>query len=303
MDQFAANDPDVLLEAARMVEPHCAAVDINFGCPQGIAKRGHYGSYLQDDWDLVCELVHKLHTSLTIPVTAKIRIFPDRERTLAYAQRILAAGASILTVHGRTREQRGVNTGVADWGQIRYLRENLPPDTVLFANGNILDAKDFEACLRETGADGVMTADGALCNPIIFADPALPWAERHPRVDHVLEEYIEIFREYGLENDTSALVAVKSHVFKILGKFFAHNTAERNKIGTFRFTGTDGLHDVLHLVRAVIDSAVARGEITPDTDRPLPNVADEDQGVPWWRVQSGRRAPPRENTAWTVEDE
>ena len=45
-----------LLAAARLVEGHCDAVDINFGCPQGIAKKGNYGSFLMDDFPLVFAL-------------------------------------------------------------------------------------------------------------------------------------------------------------------------------------------------------------------------------------------------------
>ena len=58
--QFCANDPEQLLQAAKQVEPYCDAVDINFGCPQDIARRGRYGCYLQDDWDLVFNL-SKVH--------------------------------------------------------------------------------------------------------------------------------------------------------------------------------------------------------------------------------------------------
>jgi tRNA-dihydrouridine synthase 1 len=54
--QFCANDPEQLLTSAKVVEPHCDAVDINLGCPQDIAKKGRYGSFLQDDWDLIYTL-------------------------------------------------------------------------------------------------------------------------------------------------------------------------------------------------------------------------------------------------------
>ena len=207
--QFCANDPDELLAAARFVEPFCDAVDLNLGCPQGIARKGRYGAFLQEDQDLVYRLINKLHKELDIPVTAKIRVLESRERTLAYAKNVLSAGASILTVHGRQRDQKGHNTGLADWSVIRYLRDHLPRETVLFANGNVLCHDDIAKCLEKTGADGVMSAEGNLHDPSIFAgppqdphDPAY-WRGRDGRggyrIDAVFRHYLSIIYRYVLE--------------------------------------------------------------------------------------------------------
>lgn len=210
--QFCANSADELLEAAKYVQPFCDAVDLNLGCPQGIARKGHYGAFLQEDWDLIHKLINKLHINLEVPVTAKMRILETQEKTLEYAKVILSAGASIITVHGRQRDQKGHKTGLADWSVIRHLREKLPPQTVIFANGNILRHEDLQACLNATGADGVMSAEGNLYDPTIFAEqPAIGeegreyWRGRDSkggyRMDAVFRRYMDIIHRYVLEKD------------------------------------------------------------------------------------------------------
>ena len=86
--QFCANDPDILLQAAKFVENDCDAVDINLGCPQGIARKGNYGSFILDQKELICSMVAKLHAELKVPVTCKIRCLPSEERTLELAKAI-----------------------------------------------------------------------------------------------------------------------------------------------------------------------------------------------------------------------
>ncbi|MCJ1233610.1 hypothetical protein MMC14_001568 [Varicellaria rhodocarpa] len=208
--QFCANDPTELLDAARYVQPFCDAIDLNLGCPQGIARKGKYGAFLQEDQDLIYRLINSLHRELDVPVTAKIRILETKEQTLEYAKRVLSAGASILAVHGRHREQKGHKTGLADWTVLRYLRDNLPPDTVLFANGNILRHEDISTCLDKTGADGVMSAEGNLCDPTIFSEsPAVGQEDREYwrgkngkggyRMDAVFRRYLDVLYQYVLE--------------------------------------------------------------------------------------------------------
>lgn len=102
--QFCGNDADIVLNACRYLEDIVDAVDLNFGCPQNIAKRGRYGSFLLNDPKTIVSIVKKLHENLKVPVTCKMRILPSREETIDLAKQIEAAGCSILTVHGRVKE-------------------------------------------------------------------------------------------------------------------------------------------------------------------------------------------------------
>lgn len=79
--------------------------------------------------------MRQLREGLSVPVSCKIRVFASVDHTVAYARMLAAAGAAALTVHGRTREQKGPLTGTASWAHIRAVRRavNVP----VIANGNI----------------------------------------------------------------------------------------------------------------------------------------------------------------------
>lgn len=221
--QFCANDPDILLEAAQRVEPFCDYVDINLGCPQRIARRGNYGAFLMDNLPLVRSLVEKLAQNLKVPVSCKIRIFPDLQDTLKYATMLEEAGCSLLAVHGRTRDQKDQKKIRADWRAIRAVKNavRIP----VLANGNIRHLDDANSCLEATGAEGVLSADGLLENPALFAGyRTAEWATgeegeiiKDGNLDQadLLVEYLQLCEKYPVP-----WRMVRAHVHKMLGEWF-----------------------------------------------------------------------------------
>lgn len=203
--QFCANDPDILLAAAKFVENDCDAVDINLGCPQGIAKKGNYGSFLLEKKDLIVSMVRKLKAELAVPVTCKIRCLPTEDQTLDLALAIQEAGASLLTVHGRCKEHNKHRVGSANYDMIRKIKEALSIPVI--ANGGIGTWEDVERSLELTGCDGVMSSESILEYPALY-DPS-----RTYDMDDLMMEYLDLYEQYPYEADLKCL---RSHMFKFL---------------------------------------------------------------------------------------
>jgi len=150
------------------VEEGADTIDINMGCPVNKITKNGGGSSLLRDPETAEAIVRAVVAAVPVPVTVKTRLgWTDKEITiLDFARRMEAAGAKMITVHGRTRSQ-GYN-GNAKWEWITKVKEILQIPVI--ANGDIFSVESAVQCLEQTGADGVMCSRGTLGYPFLVGE-------------------------------------------------------------------------------------------------------------------------------------
>ena len=189
--QLFGSEPDTLAKAVPLLENDLGgqlrAIDLNMGCPAPKIAGNGDGSALMLDPPLAGRIIEAVVKGAHVPVSVKFRKGWDEAHVNApaFARVCQESGASLITIHGRTREQQ--YSGRADRACMAAVKQAVSIPVI--ANGDMCDAASALDTLRETGCDGVMPGRGALGNPFVFEEiraalegrPYTPPTERERR--------------------------------------------------------------------------------------------------------------------------
>ncbi len=162
--QIFGAEPEIMAEAAAICQEMGATIlDINMGCPQKKVVKTGAGAALMLEPELAAKIVKEVSKQVSIPVSCKIRSGWDSQTLNApsFAKKMEEAGASLITVHARTKKQ--MFSGRAKWEIIKEVKEcvNIP----VIANGDITSCIEAKKCMELTGADGVMVGRASIGRP------------------------------------------------------------------------------------------------------------------------------------------
>lgn len=169
--QLVGPEPDIMRDAAQILLNQVAVtfLDINSACPvKKVVKKGA-GAALLNSPEILGQIIRTLATSVSVPITAKLRIGfnqADEAALIRLAQICEANGAAALFVHGRTRAQG--YSGEVNYAAIRMVKQavRIP----VFGSGNVFTPQLARHMLTETDCDGVLAARGVFGNPWLLRD-------------------------------------------------------------------------------------------------------------------------------------
>jgi tRNA-dihydrouridine synthase len=259
--QLAGNDPTIISRVARnilertnasngsMYDGPVSGIDINCGCPQGIARKGRYGAFLMEESvTTVCDLLSTLRKDLpsNVGVSAKIRIPESKVDLKDRIQRLVDTGADLITVHGRTLKENKTRVRQCDWDAIAYAVEvardhSGVSDFPIIANGGIEFPSDIQRCLSYTKASAVMSSESLLENPGLFQISAEDETVVDP--ENIFLRQIGYCHEYldlcvispplpgSLGKEGGSFNCIRGHLFKILYRYLEEQPDLREMMG------------------------------------------------------------------------
>ena len=231
--QIFGNDPEIMAQAAQLALEisGCDFIDINMGCPMPKIANSGDGCGLMRTPELAGNIVSAVVKAVDVPVTVKCRLGWDKGsiNVLEFTQRMEDNGASMLTVHGRTRSM--LYTGVADWDTIAKVKQQRSIPVI--ANGDIISGEAAVKCTKWTKADGVMIGRATFGNPWIFSEVKSSLAgETAPvrpplakRVDVAVRQFELAFEDKG--EHIACLEARKHFAWYLRGVAYANYYKEQ----------------------------------------------------------------------------
>ncbi|WP_434525376.1 tRNA dihydrouridine(16) synthase DusC [Photorhabdus asymbiotica] len=195
--QLLGQYPQWLAEnAARAVELGSYGVDLNCGCPSKMVNGSGGGATLLKDPELIYQGAKAMREAVPshLPVTVKVRLgWDSSERQFEIADAVQQAGATEITIHGRTKED-GYKAERINWQAIGEIRRRLSIPVI--ANGEIWDWQSAQDCMDVTGCNAVMIGRGALNVPnlsrvVKYNEPKMHWQE----VVQLLQKYVRLEKQ------------------------------------------------------------------------------------------------------------
>jgi tRNA-dihydrouridine synthase B len=158
--QLTGHKPQLIADAAKILEKYADIIDINMGCPVNKVVKGQDGCALMRNLQLAADIIKAVKNSVDLPVSVKFRLgySADELNFVEFGVKMQEAGADMITIHGRTRNQ--MYSGKADWEKIKELKHNV--DIPVFANGDIISIETAADCLHQSTADGIAIGRGVL---------------------------------------------------------------------------------------------------------------------------------------------
>lgn len=187
--QIGTSDPQTAVEAAKLIAPDVAGIDVNAGCPKPFSTSGGMGAALLKTPEKLCSILEALVKEVGEPheigISVKIRILDTPEETEMLVRKLVATGITGLTVHCRTTPMRPRERAIRD--QLKMIagicRE---AGVAILMNGDVYSRDEATKLIEEYGVDGAMIATAAETNPAVF----------RPESEGGKASWEEVVREY-----------------------------------------------------------------------------------------------------------